>query len=308
MPGLTLIILAAGIGRRYGGNKQVQSVGPNGEFILHYSVFDALRSGFEHIILVTRPELQEILHHEFQHRSFPASKISYIYQDTHTMPEGVPFHSNRLKPWGTAHAVWVCHDVVKAPFAVINADDFYGHKTFALLAGYLSVLQNRDRFYGLVGFPLHKTLSVHGSVSRAICKLDSSGFLTSIKEQANIFMDNGGCYYLNETGESTPVSHETCVSMNCWAFTPIFLQDLEQAIRDFISDPGFDILNSELYLPNIVGHLLSNQKGKIRVIPNNARWFGITYPQDCAAARDAILDLIRSGIYPVDFSQAFNPP
>lgn len=302
MPDLTLIVLAAGIGRRFGGSKQIETVGPNGEFILHYSIFDALRAGFTRIILVIRPELRKVLEEEFQRLSFPVNSISYIEQDADDLPEGLPANINRKKPWGTAHATWICHSITQTPFAVINADDFYGFESYRLLVSFLSPMQSDERYYGLVGYPLNKTLSKHGSVSRAICNLDNNHFLISIKEKTRIILRDSECLNQLENGKLELLDPEAIVSMNFWAFTPSFFHDLEEAICHFFSRHDFDVINSEFYLPDMVGYLLANQKARVKVLPTPESWFGLTYPQDLPMVRSAINEFIQSGIYPADLS------
>ena len=296
----TLVILAAGLGRRYGGMKQVEEVGPAGAFILHYSIFDALRAGFERIVLVVRSGMEPALDASFRRFGFPRGQIEYAIQDASDVPFQVPDGFERHKPWGTAHAVYCCRHVVGEAFGVINADDLYGEESYRLAAEYLRGLQPGQHDYALAGYRLEHTLSPHGSVSRAVCSLEEGYTVRAIREYTNIEAGGGGFTGRDVRGEAHSLPGDAIVSMNFWAFSPAFFQDLTEVLRQAANQPDFDLLEGEFYLPEVVGVLLDRGRVSVRVLPTRARWSGVTYAQDLESVRYRIEMDHQSGRYPAN--------
>lgn len=294
---LSLVILAAGMGSRYGGMKQVEPVGPNGEFILHYSIYDALKAGFQRIYLVIRPDILEQFRRGIGAFVEKHANAEYIFQDIHDLPTGFNHPIKREKLWGTGHALWSCRSSVNTPFAVINADDFYGQESFTRMAQFLILKQNNLEL-GLIGYPISNTLSAHGTVSRAICQKNPTGYLTEIQERTRIQKTVRGCSYLDENGGWIEIPDNSVVSMNFWGFSPGIFQDLEMAFESFLISPDTNLSSSEFYIPAFVNSLLQQKKAKVKVIPTVSTWCGITYPQDKAWVKDMIASLHNQRVYP----------
>jgi NDP-sugar pyrophosphorylase family protein len=261
---LQLVVLAAGLGRRFGGDKQIAEVGPSGEWLLDYALYDARLAGFSEAILVVRPEM-----HDLVNRSFP-------------LPVRLAIQDRQL---GTAHAVWSARELLRGPFGVINADDFYGRESYARLARFLEQACRPD-LYGLVGFPLGKTLSESGPVSRALCRVDEQGFLRHIEEQTGLQKDE------------TSLSAEALVSMNCWGLHPAFLSFLDERVRDFL--PGADA--GEWFLPHLIGKAMQQKGVRVKVLNTPSEWMGMTYSADAAIVKEQLRRMIAAGEYPCSLS------
>jgi NDP-sugar pyrophosphorylase family protein len=298
MPNLTLILLAAGLGSRYGGLKQLEPVGPHGEFILHYSIYDALQAGFNRIVLVLRKSMFEIFQDRIGKTVNSMCSPEYVFQELDELPPGMQLPEDRQKPWGTAHAVWCCRHQVNGPFAVINADDFYGRSSYQVMRQLLRSFHPAENTYGLAGYPIENTLSEHGAVARAICDVDSSGQLIGIQERTRVLSHQGTCGYLDEQDTLHPVSTGSCVSMNFWAFTPSVFSELQNCFQSFYESPGFKPATSEFFLPDMIGKLMQNKKAVVKLEPIHERWFGITYPEDKNFVKEELRRYHLSGVYP----------
>lgn len=293
----TLIILAAGIGSRYGGVKQLDPIGPGGEVVMDYSVYDALRAGFGRIVPVIRPELEKDFREVLGHRLERRAEVVYAFQTLEDVPEGFAVPAGRRKPWGTAHAVYAARSKVQTPFAVINADDFYGRHAFEALAAYFreSPLETTD--YCMVGFELGKTLSEHGTVSRGICTVSPAGWLEEVREFTKLgFRADGRIVNTGESGE-TVLDAGTTVSMNTWGFFPGFFQSLEKAFRRFLEENG-SREQAEFYIPTVMDPLIRSGSARVRVLHTPDQWFGVTYHEDKPLVMRSLQALIDSGVYP----------
>jgi len=288
---LTLVILAAGIGSRYGGPKQMEPIGPSGEFIIDYAVFDALRAGFDRLVLVIRPEIETDFKAIVGRRLEQRIPTEYVRQELSHAP------ADRVKPWGTGHAVLVCRDAVREPFAVVNADDFYGRESYAALAAFLRKTRGEPDLYAMVGFVLRNTLSDHGSVARGVCRTDPGGNLTSVVERTRIERAGPGARFLDEAGAWQPLTGDEPVSMNMWAFKPSVFGHLAAAFGAFLEASGSDP-KPEFFVPTVVNDLIHAGRAAVRVLPTPNRWAGVTYPRDKAQVQERIAGLIRECVYP----------
>lgn len=288
-----LVVLAAGMGSRFGGVKQAQPVGPHGELIIEYSAFDALRAGFGRLVLVIRKDIERDFRDAIGRRLEQRMAVRYVHQELDALPPGFKAPAGRSKPWGTAHATLVAQSEVRGPFAVINADDFYGASAYRTLAAHFAA----SRDYALVGFPLSQTLSEHGSVSRGLCATDAAGQLTGITELAKIEKAPGGARYTDEAGRVNMLTGDEIVSMNCWGFTPALFPQLEEKFREFLGKHGADS-KAEMYLPSTLSELHAHGQARIALHRSEDAWFGLTYKEDLPAARAAINALIAAGKYP----------
>ncbi len=294
----TLLVLAAGMGSRYGGLKQVDPVGPSNEAIIDYSVFDAIRAGFGKIVFVIRKDIEDVFKEKISAKFADKIQIEYAFQGVEAfLPEGFPVPKGRTKPWGTGHAVLVAKDLIKEPFAVINADDFYGKESFELLGKYLSNAKDAEfADFSMVGFPLSNTLSEFGSVSRGVCDFDSNDNLKTITEKTSIEKNgNDGVYVENE--EKIDLPGTTTVSMNMLGFTPVLFEHLEKMFFDFLKEEG-DQVKSEFYIPSVISDLISANIAKFKVLQTKSKWFGVTYQDDKPFVIDAVKKLVENGDYP----------
>jgi choline kinase len=298
MPDSTLILLAAGLGSRYGGLKQLEPVGPHGEFILHYSIYDALQAGFDQIVLVLRKSMFEAFNEGLGKTIHSMCKPRYVFQELDELPPGLLLPPERIKPWGTAHAVWCCRQQIDGPFAVVNADDFYGPSSYHEMRRLLGTLPLDGNTYGLAGYPVENTLSEHGAVARAICEFDSAGFLTGIQERTRVLIRQGQCGFLDGADTWNPIPEGACVSMNFWAFTPSIFNEFQNCFQEYAASPNFRPGASEFFLPDMVGRLLSSRKAAVKLRPIRERWFGITYPQDRDMVQTELKQYHQAGIYP----------
>lgn len=292
---LTLLVLAAGLGSRFGGFKQIAPVGPNGEVILDYSIFDALRAGFDRVVMVIRPELEQPLREHFAEFLTPDLQVDFVFQRMDDLPEGFSLPAERTKPWGTSHAVLAGREVIDGPFGVINADDFYGTDSYRVLAENLRDLPLNTQC--LVGFNLMKTLSPNGTVSRGLCQVDATGNLTEVVELTKIEHDGKGGAQALDSGSPVPLDPNDVVSMNMWGFGGEVMEDLWRLFGDFLAKNSGNP-KAEFYIPTAVDALIKEGKSVCRVRPSPSPWFGITYPEDKAETVASIQALVNAGEYP----------
>ena len=293
----TLVVLAAGMGSRYGGLKQVDPVGPSGEAILDYSVFDAIRGGFGKVVFVIRHDFEAEFKEKVGKKYEGHIAVDYCYQDLNDLPAPYVFPEGRTKPWGTAHATRAARHVVKEPFAVINADDFYGRDAMAKLGAYLSAVDPSSLHLCMVGYRLDLTLSENGSVARGICDIAPDGTLKGVTEMTKLV--KAGDIAENREDEANPVKVPLCarVSMNCWGFTPKLFEELEARFTTFLAARGTE-MKSEWYIPFVVDELIKEGKADCRVLPTDSSWFGVTYREDKPHVVAEIGKLVKAGEYP----------
>ncbi|NLJ44322.1 MAG: NTP transferase domain-containing protein [Bacteroidales bacterium] len=292
----TLLVLAAGMGTRYGGNKQLDEVGPSGETIIDYSIYDAIRAGFGKIVFVIRRDIEEQVKERFVDRLQGKIEVDYVFQEITNLPEGVKVAPDRSKPWGTSHAILVTKDKIKEPFGVINADDFYGMESFRILHDFLLNDKNPVN-YCIVGYKLGNTLSDHGHVNRGVCKAGEDGFLQNIVETRQIEKTKTGAVAPGPDGTLMQFTGNEIVSMNLWGFKPTCFEFLGKEFRNFINNHGMD-LKSELDIPTSVDKFVKSGEITIQILMSNERWFGVTYREDKPFVVESIKKMIRKGIYP----------
>ena len=303
----TLLVLAAGLGSRYGqGIKQMDPVGPDGEFVLDYSVYDAWRAGFGKVVFIIRQDLEEDLRKHFGSNLEGRMEVEYVVQDKTVLPGGVACPSKREKPWGTGHAIWSARNAIHTPFAAINADDYYGTTSFELMADFLQSEKCGDRQFGMVGFELNRTLSANGTVSRGICQKSHEGYLLSVVERKGIEAVEGGAHFLDDDGKTfIPLTGRETVSMNFWGFTPAIFGHLESQFAEFWAKSSHD-LKAEYFIPTVVDTLIQRGAAQVRVLETTDHWFGMTYAEDRAIVREKLKDLTALGLYPQPLWQAQN--
>ena len=294
-----LVIMAAGLGSRYGGLKQLDAMDEGGHRLIDYAVFDAKRAGFETVFFIIRKENQADFHNLIGSRMEAHMDVHYVYQELSHLPEGYVVPENRTKPLGTGHAIWCCKDTVSSPFVVINADDYYGVSTYQQMYDALSALPENSRSaYMMAGFRLDRTLSEHGSVARGICQVDTQGYLQTIDEQTAIEKKNGTICAQTDN-EPLVLLPDCTVSMNMWGFTPDIFDYLEDGLGRFLSEQLLEEpLKSEYYLPKEVGHLVEAGLVHVRVLPVGEQWYGVTYKDDKPLVTSALLRMQKDGIYP----------
>lgn len=278
----TLLILAAGMASRYGSMKQIQSFGPSGETIMDYSIYDAIRAGFKKVVFIIREEFAEDFKAIFEPKLKGKVATDYVYQDLHSFVGDYQVPAERKKPWGTAHAVLCAKEVVKEPFAVINADDFYGRDAFEKAYKFLTTESNAST-HSIIGYDLSKTLSENGTVSRGVCQVDADGNLVSIAERTKIYRDGNRIVY-EDNGEKVEVAETSSVSMNFWCFDPSVFEFIEGLFKDFLAKQAADP-KAEFFIPIIGDAFISQGKGNIKVIPTSSQWFGVTYKRRCAGRK-----------------------
>jgi len=292
----SLLVLAAGMGSRYGGNKQLDEIGPSGETIIDYSIYDAIRAGFGKIVFIIRRDIEDQIKERFVNKLKGKIEIDYVFQEITNLPEGSNVNPERSKPWGTSHAIMVAKDKIKEPFGVINADDFYGAESFKILYDFLTTDENNNN-YCIVGYKLKNTLSDHGNVNRGVCKVDSSGFLADIVETRGIEKLPDGAQVEGADGKMIKFTGEEVVSMNLWGFKQSCFDYLEQEFKNFISTKGMD-LKSELDIPTSVDKFVKSGEITIQILMSNERWFGVTYREDKPFVVESINNMIAKGVYP----------
>jgi len=293
----TLLVLAAGMGSRYGGLKQIDPMGPSGETILDYSVFDALRAGFGKVVFIIRPDFEEDFRKRIAVRFAGRLGVGFAFQTIDQLPAGFRVPAGREKPWGTTHAILCARDAVDAPFAVINADDFYGQDSYAVLGRYLRGLDAGSTAYSMVGFTLKHTLSEHGTVARGVCQTDASGRLKDIQELTKIAKLPRGAEHRAEDGSVVGLTGEEPVSMNMWGFTPAIFPQLAADFDAFLRAKGGE-MKSEAYIPLSVGNLIRSGQATCQVLRTDSEWFGVTYREDKPVVQASILRQVSSGAYP----------
>ena len=294
----TLLILAAGIGSRYGGLKQLDQIGPSGETIIDYSIYDAIRAGFGKVIFIIKERIENDFKEIFVERLKDKIAIDYVFQETWMVPEGITIPDNRSKPWGTGHAVMMADGKIDGPFAVINGDDFYGRGAFETLAAYYKDwTPARSNDYCMVGYPVDKTLSEFGAVSRGVCQSDEDFLLAEVVERTQIERIGTGIVYKNEKGQDVNIEGDTIVSMNFWGFTPSFFGYLNRGFETFIEQNAGN-LKAEFYIPSVVNELINTKTASVRLLQCDEKWFGMTYKEDRESVVKSIRQLVKTGVYP----------
>jgi UTP-glucose-1-phosphate uridylyltransferase len=292
----TLFILAAGMGSRYGGLKQLDGLGPNGETIMDYSVFDAMRAGFGKVVFVIRKDFEDDFRKVVLSKYADHVPCEVCFQGIDNLPEGFTRNPERTKPWGTNHAVLMAKDLIKEPFMVINADDFYGKESFEVMAKFLLEVNGQEGKYCMAGYRVGNTLSEHGTVSRGVCATDKMGFLTDVVERTAIENKNGHVVY-QDNGVDVEIPFETPVSMNMWGFTPEYFTYAEEAFKAFLTENSQE-LKAEFYIPTLVNDMIKSGKATCQVLDTTAKWFGVTYADDRQMVVDKIQALVDAGVYP----------
>ncbi|MBS9767280.1 MAG: nucleotide-diphospho-sugar transferase [Flavobacteriaceae bacterium] len=293
----TLLILAAGMGSRYGGLKQMDGLGPSGETIIDYSIYDAIRAGFGKVVFVIRESFKEEFQKSFEAKLKGKIETAYVCQELSSeIPEGLAVNPEREKPWGTAHAILVTKDIINEPFAVINADDYYGIKAFEQVHDFLTKEINEQNC-AIMGYQLSKTLSENGTVSRGVCTVNANNELEKIDERTAIQRNTDGQIVFEENGKEYPLEDTMPVSMNFWGFHPSIFKSIEEKFSAFIKEKGME-LKSEFYIPLTVDDLRNENKMKAMIIPTESEWFGVTYQADREPTVAKLLNLVEKGIYP----------
>jgi UTP-glucose-1-phosphate uridylyltransferase len=293
----TLLVLAAGMGSRYGGLKQMDAVGPGGETIMDYSIFDAARAGFGKVVFVIRKDFEQAFRDVFFNRFGSAIEVDFVLQSIDKTPQGCSYNPARIKPWGTNHAVMMGADVIREPFAVINADDFYGKESFEVLAKFLEEVEGKKNLYAMVGYRLSNTLSESGAVSRGICEKNSEGLLVSVVERTHIEQLGGKPAYKDEKGMFTTLNNNAPTSMNMWGFTPEYFEYSEEYFKEFLEESGQNV-KSEFFIPYVIDKLIQSKKAKVKVLDTPSKWFGVTYAEDKPSVIMKINKLVHKGVYP----------
>ena len=293
-----LVIMAAGIGSRFGeGIKQLAPVGPCGEIIMDYSIHDALEAGFNKVVFIIRKDLEEEFRRVIGERIEKITEVEYVFQELDDLPEGFTKPADRTKPWGTGQAVLAAKKVLDEPFIVINADDFYGRDSFAVLGKALSEMDGKKNDYCMVGYRVGNTLSESGSVARGICGTNEGGYLTTVVERTEIMRVNGPVCYKDEKGEWVAIEDNTPVSMNMWGFTPDYFKYSEDYFVEFLKE-NRENLKAEYYIPLMVNKLINDGTARVKVLDTTAKWFGVTYAADRQSVVDKIQALVDAGEYP----------
>lgn len=291
----TLLILAAGMASRYGSMKQIDGFGPNGETIIDYSIYDAIKAGFGKVVFIIKEEFVDNFKSIYEPKLNGKIETDYVFQNFDIKQYGVELEIERAKPWGTAHAVLAARHVVKEPFCVINADDFYGLDAFQKMYTFLTTEANGST-YSMIGYEIGKTLSEHGSVSRGVCKVDANGNLEEIVERTNVYKEFDVIVY-EENSHKHPLEFDTRVSMNFWGFTPEIFNTTLELFQEF-AVANKDNPKSEFFIPLVGDHLIRSQKADVKVIPTSSQWFGVTYKEDKPIVQESIDQLIKDGTYP----------
>ena len=295
---MTLFILAAGMGSRYGGLKQIDPFTEHGEFIIDFSIYDAIKAGFDRVVFVIKKENYEIFKETVGKRIEGKIKVEYVFQGLDTFVPADKIPAERVKPWGTTHALLCGKDVLDDGFAVINADDFYGRDSFMQAAAFLKNAKDDETHFCMVGFRLGNTLTENGSVARGECHATADGYLDKIVERTKLFEEEGGAYFTDEDGQTVHLPNDTVVSMNFWGFTPKVFEGLEEDFAAFLADPDREPLKSECLLPNTIGKMIKAGDCDVKVLTTHSKWFGVTYADDKPAVIAKLKALIASGEYP----------
>lgn len=294
----TLLVLAAGMGSRYGSLKQIDPVGPSGETIIDYSIYDAIRAGYGKIVFIIRKSFEQDFKDVFVKKLKGLIEVEYVFQEIENIPTEFKIPAERVKPWGTGHAVLMAKDVINESFTVINGDDFYGAGAFKTMASYLNALgKHEQNHFSLVGYQVGNTMSENGSVSRGVCLTDSENQLISVTERTNIQYARGGIAYTENNDTLVFLKPETPVSMNFWGFTPEYFKLSEKLFYDFLIE-GHKELKSEFYIPLAVDTMIKNKLAIVKVLSSNDKWFGVTYKEDKPFVKQKLAELIKVGQYP----------
>lgn len=301
--GATLLIMAAGMGSRYGGNKQVDGLGPNGEILMEYSIYDAIRAGFDHVVFVIKPGMQELIAGICGDRIAKKVKVDYAFQDFSSVPSFYQIPAERVKPFGTVHAVLVAKDLIHQPFCVLNADDYYGVSAFKAAYDRLQTMKPEGEAC-MVGYMLKNTVSKNGTVSRGVCQSDENGYLTEVVETLKIKLcENGEIRDIDEGEPGKLLNPEAPASMNFWGFTPWFFTKLEAYFNDFLRGLAPDAIKAEALLPRMVDDLMKANELKVSVLTTDAQWFGVTYQEDKPNVQASLKALHDNGIYPASLHE-----
>ncbi len=290
--------MAAGMGSRYGGLKQMEGVGPNGETLLDYSVHDALKAGFGKVVFVIRHDIEADFKKIVGKKWEAKVPVRYVFQELGMVPEGFRVPKERQKPWGTGHAIWVAQGAIQEPFAAINADDYYGRNSFKVLADFLKKTKDlKSARFSMVGFRLDKTLSEHGAVSRGVCSVAPGKHLKKVVERTHIAREGKKAHYLDEKGKKRPLKGNEIVSMNMWGFTPAVFAELDRKLKSFLAERGQEE-KSEFLIPRVVDELLGEKRATVKVLSSKSPWFGVTYPEDRPRVQQNIQNLVQKKAYP----------
>lgn len=292
----TLLILAAGMGSRYGGLKQVDPVGPKNEALIEFSIYDAIRAGFGKVVFVIRPDIEEIFKEKFSNKFDDKIEVSYAFQEVNTPIEGIDKLPERVKPWGTAHAMLVARNQINEPFAVINADDYYGIHGFEIMADFLRTKCSPD-LYSMVGYELSNTLSDHGTVNRGVCEMDEHNYLTNVVERHKVKKEGAVATYDDGQNGRGELPIDTLVSMNFWGFHPNIFEIIRKDFITFVQENKSNP-KAEFYIPLVANRLIEEDEVKIEVLPNNEQWYGVTYQDDKPMVVAAFQKLVEQGSYP----------
>jgi len=292
----TLVIMAAGLASRYGSAKQIEKFGPSGETIIDYSVYDAIKVGFGKIVFVIRKNFDQDFREAVTKKFENKIAIEFVYQEIDAIPKGISYSPERIKPWGTGHAVLLTKNVVKEPFVVINGDDFYGVEAFQSIVNFFA--NNPEENYAMLGFTLKKTVSEHGFVSRGVCNADINGFLINITERTQLKPVDGKYFFVDEQNQQQEIDANTTVSMNFWGFYPDIFEHLENGFNQFIKENAMN-LKSEYFLPVLVQQLIDEKKAKVKILTTDSFWFGVTFKEDKPTVIENLKRLTENGIYPV---------
>ena len=300
MASLTLVVMAAGIGSRYGGLKQIDPVGPSGEIVVDYSIYDALRAGFDKVVFIIRREIEDAFRRRVDRTIQDRVETDYVLQELDALPEGFHVPPGRTKPWGTAHAILLAKDKVRTPFAAINADDYYGRTAFGSIAAHLRKAADTPAFYdyAMVGYILESTLSDHGHVARGVCTADPEGCLIDICERLMVQRFEDGIKFTENGRDWIDLPADSIVSLNIWGFTPSIFGEIEARFPVFLKANPSSIIKAEFLIPEIVGKLVREKKARVKVLPTHEIWYGVTYPEDRPRVQAAIRELIARGLYP----------
>ncbi len=293
-----LVVMAAGMGSRYGGLKQIDPVGKNGEIIIDFSLYDAIHAGFKKVIFIIKKEIEEDFKNIIGNRISKMIDVEYAYQDINDIPKEFSVPNGRTKPWGTGHAVLACRDLIDAPFAAINADDYYGREAFQKIYNFLLTAQDDGMYrYGMVGYILNNTLTENGHVARGVCAVEN-GILNNIVERTHIEKRMGKAQFTEDGENWVSIPNNSVVSMNLWGFTPSIITELQNQFALFLkSTINEDPLKSEYFLPTVVNNLIQSKKASVRVLTSKDKWYGVTYRLDKPVVEQAIADLISAGVY-----------
>lgn len=296
-----LVVMAAGMGSRYGGLKQIDPVGSSGEVIMDYSLYDAKRAGFEKVIFIIKHSIEDIFKAKIGNHISKYMTVEYAFQDLEDLPEGYSVPEGREKPWGTCHAILAARDLIDAPFAVINADDYYGTESFKIIYDYLCANEDGDKYrYCMAGYLLKNTVTENGSVSRGVCTTDEDGNLISVVEHTRIEQYEGGIRFTGDNGETwTDIDGETIVSMNLWGFSESFIREAKNRFPAFLDDAiKTNPMKGEYFLPSVVTQLLTENKATVKILKCPDKWYGVTYREDKPNVVKALADMADAGIYP----------